>query len=37
MIVFFTVPFVAGSTIPYIVQQKWVTPEANFFAPFMCC
>jgi formate hydrogenlyase subunit 4 len=33
MIVFFTVSFVAGSTIPYIVQQKWVTPEANFFAP----
>lgn len=33
MIVFFTVSFVAGSTIPYIVQQKWVTPFANFFAP----
>jgi len=33
MIVFFTVSFVAGSTIPYIVQQKWVTPAANFFAP----
>lgn len=33
MIVFFTVSFVAGSTIPYIVQQKWVTPGANFFAP----
>ena len=33
MIVFFTVSFVAGSTIPYIVQQKWVTPLANFFAP----
>ena len=33
MIVFFTVSFVAGSTIPYIVQQKWVTPPANFFAP----
>ncbi|HTQ76529.1 MAG TPA: NADH-quinone oxidoreductase subunit H [Burkholderiales bacterium] len=33
MIVFFTVSFVAGSTIPYIVQQKWVTPIANFFAP----
>jgi formate hydrogenlyase subunit 4 len=33
MIVFFTVSFVAGSTIPYIVQQKWVTPPANFFTP----
>ena len=33
MIVFFTVSFVAGSTIPYIVQEKWVTPMANFFAP----
>ena len=33
MIVFFTVSFVAGSTIPYIVQEKWVTPLANFFLP----
>jgi formate hydrogenlyase subunit 4 len=33
MIVFFTVSFVAGSTIPYIVQQRWVTPVANFFEP----
>lgn len=33
MIVFFTVSFVAGSTIPYIVQQAWITPLANFFAP----
>jgi formate hydrogenlyase subunit 4 len=33
MIVFFTVSFVAGSTIPYIVQQRWVTPPANFVAP----
>jgi formate hydrogenlyase subunit 4 len=33
MIVFFTVSFVAGSTIPYIVQQHWVTPPSNFFAP----
>lgn len=33
MIVFFTVSFVAGSTIPYIVQQHWVTPIANFFEP----
>jgi formate hydrogenlyase subunit 4 len=32
MIVFFTVSFVAGSTIPYIVQQHWVT-FAEFFAP----
>jgi formate hydrogenlyase subunit 4 len=33
MIVFFTVSFVAGSTIPFIVQQHWVAPLANFFAP----
>ncbi|HXJ80120.1 MAG TPA: NADH-quinone oxidoreductase subunit H [Candidatus Methylomirabilis sp.] len=33
MIVFFTVSFVAGSTIPYIVQQRWVTPLASFFEP----
>lgn len=33
MIVFFTVSFVAGSTIPYIVQQQWVNPIANFFEP----
>jgi formate hydrogenlyase subunit 4 len=33
MIVFFTVSFVAGSTIPYIVQQRWVTPPSNFFEP----
>jgi formate hydrogenlyase subunit 4 len=33
MIVFFTVSFVAGSTIPYIVQEKWVSPPANFFLP----
>ncbi len=33
MIVFFTVSFVAGSTIPYIVQRHWVTPLTNFFAP----
>jgi formate hydrogenlyase subunit 4 len=33
IIVFFTVSFVAGSTIPYIVQQVWVTPPSNFFEP----
>ncbi len=33
MIVFFTVSFVAGSTIPYIVQHKWVDPLSNFFEP----
>jgi len=33
MIVFFTVSFVAGSTIPYIVQKVWITPLANFFEP----
>jgi formate hydrogenlyase subunit 4 len=33
MIVFFTVSFIAGSTIPYIVQQRWVQPLSNFFEP----
>ena len=33
LIVFFTVSFVADSTIPFIVQQKWVTPISNFFEP----
>ncbi|HUA09019.1 MAG TPA: NADH-quinone oxidoreductase subunit H [Alphaproteobacteria bacterium] len=33
IIVLFTVSFVANSTIPYIVQQHWVHPPANFFAP----
>jgi formate hydrogenlyase subunit 4 len=33
MIVFFTVSFVAQSTIPFIVQQKWVSSVAAFFAP----
>jgi len=33
MIVFFTVSFVAGSTIPYIVQEQWVKPFSNFFEP----
>lgn len=33
LIVFFTVSFVADSTIPFVVQQKWVTPLSNFFEP----
>ncbi len=33
MIVFFTVSFVAQSTIPYIVQQKWVANPGAFFSP----
>jgi formate hydrogenlyase subunit 4 len=33
MIVFFTVSFVAQSTIPYIVEQKWVASPAAFFSP----
>jgi len=33
IIVLFTVSFVASSTIPYIVQQHWVHPVSNFFAP----
>lgn len=32
IIVLFTVSFVANSTIPYIVQQHWVNPPANFFS-----
>ena len=33
MIVFFTVSFVAHSTIPYIVQKKWIVSPATFFSP----
>ena len=33
IVVFLTVSFVAGSTIPYIVQGRWVEPIANFFEP----
>jgi formate hydrogenlyase subunit 4 len=33
IVVFLTVSFVAGSTIPYIVQTKWVMPISNFFEP----
>ncbi len=33
IVVFLTVSFVAGSTIPYIVQTRWMTPIANFFEP----
>lgn len=33
IVVFLTVSFVAGSTIPYIVQQRWVSPIANIFEP----
>jgi len=33
MIVFYTVSFVAQSTIPYIVQQRWVASPAVFFSP----
>lgn len=33
VIVFFTVSFVAGSTIPYIVQKQWVLSPASFFEP----
>ncbi len=32
IVVLFTVSFVADSTIPYIVQQHWVHPLANFFS-----
>jgi formate hydrogenlyase subunit 4 len=33
VIVFFTVSFVANSTIPYIVQKRWMSPPANFLEP----
>jgi formate hydrogenlyase subunit 4 len=33
IVVFLTVSFVAGSTIPYIVQTKWISPISNFFEP----
>lgn len=33
MMIFFAVSFTADSTIPYIVQQKWVASAAAFFAP----
>lgn len=33
ILVFFTVSVVANSTIPFIVQQAWVSPLANFFKP----
>jgi formate hydrogenlyase subunit 4 len=33
VIVFFTLSFVAGSTIPYIVQKQWVLSAASFLAP----
>ena len=33
MIVFFTVSFVARSTIPYIVQQRWVASASAFLSP----
>jgi formate hydrogenlyase subunit 4 len=33
IVVFLVVSFVAGSTIPYIVQMRWVNPIENFFEP----
>ncbi len=33
VVVFFTVSFVAGSTIPYIVQKQWALSAATFLAP----
>jgi formate hydrogenlyase subunit 4 len=32
VVVFFTVSFVAGSTIPYIVQQQWALSPASFLS-----
>jgi len=34
LIVFMTISLVAGSTIPYIVQENWITPPAAFFQPW---
>jgi formate hydrogenlyase subunit 4 len=33
IVVFMTISFVAGSTIPYIVQTRWITPLSNVFEP----
>ncbi|EQD62893.1 NADH-quinone oxidoreductase subunit H [Metallibacterium sp.] len=33
MMIFFAVSFTANSTIPYIVQQQWVSTPAAFFEP----
>jgi formate hydrogenlyase subunit 4 len=33
VIVFFTLSFVAGSTIPYIVQKQWIASPASFLQP----
>lgn len=33
MIVFFTLSFMAGSTIPYIVQASWTAVPGGFFEP----
>jgi formate hydrogenlyase subunit 4 len=33
VIVFFTISFVAGSTIPYIVQKHWIASPASFLEP----
>jgi formate hydrogenlyase subunit 4 len=33
VIVFFTVSFVAGSTIPYIVQKQWLATPGSFLDP----
>ncbi|MGH7715134.1 MAG: respiratory chain complex I subunit 1 family protein [Vulcanimicrobiaceae bacterium] len=33
IVTLFTVSFVANSTIPYVVQQQWITPPAHFFSP----
>jgi len=33
MVIFFAVSFAANSTIPYLVQQRWVASPAAFFAP----
>jgi formate hydrogenlyase subunit 4 len=33
MVVFFALSFVAGSTIPYIVQKVWATSITSFFDP----
>jgi formate hydrogenlyase subunit 4 len=33
IVVLFAVSFVANSTIPYVVQQQWLSSPAHFFSP----
>lgn len=33
IVILFAVSFVANSTIPYVVQQQWLSPPTHFFSP----